>query len=73
MAKGKKFIHARKMASDIVPTELVKQRLLGVEHVKACAKLQVPEKKLSDILYERGVNDKTFAVIRSKGDQALSA
>ena len=41
MAKGKKFIHARKMASDIVPTELVKQRLLGVEHVKACAKLQV--------------------------------
>ena len=27
--------------------------------------------KLSGILYERGVNDQTFAIIRSKGDQAL--
>ena len=35
------------------------------------AKLQETEKKLSGILYERGVNDKSFAVIRSKGDQAL--
>lgn len=26
---------------------------------------------LSGILYERGVNDKNFAVIRSRGDQAL--
>jgi DNA-damage-inducible protein D len=26
---------------------------------------------LSGILYERGVNDKDFAIIRSKGDQAL--
>lgn len=51
--------------------ELVEQRLLEVERVKARAKLQETEKKLSGILYERGVNDKTFAVIRSKGDQAL--
>ena len=29
------------------------------------------EKKLSGILYERGVDEQTFAVIRSKGDQAL--
>ena len=51
--------------------ELVEQRLLDVERIKARAKLQETEKKLSGILYERGVNDKTFAVIRSKGDQAL--
>ena len=51
--------------------ELIEQRLLEVERVKARAKLQETEKKLSSILYERGVNDQTFAVIRSKGDQAL--
>jgi DNA-damage-inducible protein D len=26
---------------------------------------------LSGVLYERGINDKDFAIIRSKGDQAL--
>ena len=51
--------------------ELIERRLLEVERVKARAKLQETEKKLSGILYERGVNDKSFAVIRSKGDQAL--
>jgi DNA-damage-inducible protein D len=51
--------------------ELIEQRLLEVERVKARAKLQETEKKLSGILYERGVNDQSFAVIRSKGDQAL--
>ena len=51
--------------------ELVEERLQEVERVKARAKLQETEKKLSGILYERGVNDRTFAVIRSKGDQAL--
>ena len=51
--------------------ELVEQRLLEVERVKARAKLQETESKLSGILFERGVNDQTFAVIRSKGDQAL--
>jgi DNA-damage-inducible protein D len=51
--------------------ELIEQRLLEVERLKARAKLQETERKLSGILYERGVNDQTFAVIRSKGDQAL--
>lgn len=51
--------------------ELIEQRLLEVERIKARAKLQETERKLSGILYERGVNDKTFAIIRSKGDQAL--
>ncbi len=51
--------------------ELIEQRILEVERVKARAKLQETERKLSGILFERGVNDQTFAVIRSKGDQAL--
>ena len=41
--------------------ELIEQRLLEVERVKARAKLQETEKKLSGILYERGVNDKILA------------
>lgn len=51
--------------------ELIEKRLLEVERVKARNKLQETEKILSGVLYERGINDKTFAVIRSKGDQAL--
>lgn len=51
--------------------ELIEQRLIEVERVKARAKLQETERKLSGVLYERGVNDRSFAVIRSKGDQAL--
>lgn len=51
--------------------ELIEQRLIEVERIKARAKLQETERKLSGIIYERGVNDKSFAIIRSKGDQAL--
>lgn len=51
--------------------ELIEQRLLEMERVKARTKLQETERKLSGVLYERGVNDKSFAIIRSKGDQAL--
>ena len=52
-------------------TELIEQRLLEKERVKARTKQQETEKHLSGILYERGVDSKGFAVIRSKGDQAL--
>ncbi len=51
--------------------EIIEQRLLEGERVKARAKLQETENKLSGILYERGVDDKGFGIIRSKGDQAL--
>ncbi len=51
--------------------ELVEKRMMEVERVDARTKLQETERKLSGILYERGINDKSFAVIRSKGDQAL--
>lgn len=51
--------------------ELVEQRLLDYERVQARAKLAETEKVLSGILYERGIDGKGFAVIRSKGDKAL--
>ena len=51
--------------------ELVEQRLLEFERLKAREKLSQTEKQLSGIIYERGVDNKGFAIIRSKGDQAL--
>jgi DNA-damage-inducible protein D len=51
--------------------ELVEQRLLENERIKAREKLSQTEKQLSGVLYERGVDSQGFAVIRSKGDQAL--
>ena len=51
--------------------ELIEQRLMEIERVKARTKLQEAEKHLSGILYERGIDSKGFAMIRSKGDQAL--
>jgi DNA-damage-inducible protein D len=45
--------------------------LLDVDRVSARDRLSKSEKKLSGIIYERGVDDTGFAIIRSKGDQAL--
>jgi len=51
--------------------EIIEQRILETERVEARAKLRVTEKRLSGVLYERGVDDRGFAIIRSKGDKAL--
>ncbi|TAE49159.1 MAG: DNA damage-inducible protein D, partial [Bacteroidetes bacterium] len=51
--------------------ELIEQRLLEFERVKAREKLSQTENQLSGILYERGIDSQGFALIRSKGDQAL--
>lgn len=51
--------------------EIIEQRLLEFERVKAREKLTQTEKQLSGILFERGVDNKGFGLIRSKGDQAL--
>lgn len=51
--------------------EIIEQRLLDIARVSAREKLTKSEKKLSGILYEKGVDDKGFALIRSKGDQAF--
>jgi len=51
--------------------EIIEKRLLEVARVHAREKLSNSEKKLSGIIFERGVDEKSFASIRSKGDQAL--
>jgi DNA-damage-inducible protein D len=51
--------------------EIIEQRLLDVDRLSAREKLSKSEKKLSGIIYERGVDEKDFGIIRSKGDQAL--
>ena len=51
--------------------EVIEQRLLEYERLRYRGKLSETEKILSGILYERGVDGKGFALIRSKGDQAL--
>lgn len=51
--------------------EIIEERLLEYERVKAREKLSQTETQLSGILYQRGIDSKGFAVIRSKGDQAL--
>ncbi len=51
--------------------ELIEKRLLDIDRVNAREKLSKSEKKLSGIIYERGVDNKSFAFIRSEGDKAL--
>jgi DNA-damage-inducible protein D len=51
--------------------EIIEKRLLDVARVNAREKLSNSEKKLSGIIFERGVDNKSFAIIRSKGDQSL--
>jgi DNA-damage-inducible protein D len=51
--------------------EIIEQRLLDIARVTARERLSRSEKKLSAIIYERGVDDKGFALIRSMGDKAL--
>jgi DNA-damage-inducible protein D len=51
--------------------ELIEQRLLDAERVAARKKLTATEKDLSSLIYERTAGNQDFALIRSKGDQAL--
>ena len=44
---------------------------ISVERTEARGKLRESEKRLSQNIYERGVDDAGFGRIRSKGDQAL--
>lgn len=51
--------------------ELIEQRLLEAERVSARKKLTATEKELSQVIYEQTGGQQNFALIRSKGDQAL--
>jgi DNA-damage-inducible protein D len=50
---------------------LVEQRIALQERLFARNKLTDSETELSKLIYERGIDDKGFARIRSRGDEAL--
>lgn len=51
--------------------EIIEERISYLERMEARGRLGDSEKRLSQNIYERGVDDRGFARIRSKGDQAL--
>jgi DNA-damage-inducible protein D len=51
--------------------ELIEQRLMEAERVNARKKLSATEKELSQVIFEQTGGNQDFALIRSKGDQAL--
>lgn len=51
--------------------ELIEERISWIERTEARGRLKESEKRLSQNIYERGVDDVGFGRIRSRGDQAL--
>lgn len=51
--------------------ELIEERISYMERLEARGRLRDSEKRLSQNIFERGVDEKGFGRIRSKGDQAL--
>ena len=51
--------------------EIIEERIALAERLDAREKLTAAETELSQLIYEHGGNDKSFAIIRSKGDAAL--
>ncbi|MDO5114553.1 MAG: DNA damage-inducible protein D [Synergistaceae bacterium] len=51
--------------------ELIEERIAFIERTEARGRLRESEKRLSQNIYERGVDDAGFGRIRSKGDQTL--
>jgi DNA-damage-inducible protein D len=51
--------------------EILAERMQLAERIQARSKLTETEKHLSNTLYEHGVDDKGFGVIRSRGDNSL--
>lgn len=51
--------------------ELIEKRLLEAERLSARRKLSETEKELSGVIFEQTGGNQDFALIRSKGDQAL--
>ena len=51
--------------------EIIEERISYMERMEARDRLKESEKRLSQNIYERGVDSEGFGRIRSKGDQAL--
>lgn len=52
-------------------TEIIAEHLNHIARIEARDRLRASEKQLSQNIYERGVDDRGFARIRSKGDSVL--
>lgn len=52
-------------------SELIEERLNHISRLETRERLRASEKQLSQNIYERGVDEKGFGRIRSKGDTAL--
>ena len=50
---------------------MIEERIAYIERAQARGRLRESEKRLSQNIYERGVDDAGFGRIRSKGDTAL--
>jgi len=61
----------RYFATQTRKAELIEQKLLEHERVNSRAKLKATEKELSEVIFEQTGGNDNFAIIRSKGDQAL--
>ena len=55
----------------VIPKAAREERIAYIERTEARGKLRESEKRLSQNIYERGVDDAGFGRIRSRGDQAL--
>lgn len=51
--------------------ELIMERMNQIERIDSRHKLKESEKEFGRIVYQRGVKDRDFATIKSKGDAAL--
>lgn len=51
--------------------ELIEERIGQWERLQAREKLTASEKELSHLIYERGIDERGFGRIRSKGDEAF--
>lgn len=51
--------------------EIIEERIAFIERTEVRGRLRESEKRLSQNIYERGVDDAGFGRIRSRGDQAL--
>lgn len=51
--------------------ELIEERISQWERLQAREKLTASEKELSHLIYERGIDERGFGRIRSKGDEAF--
>ena len=51
--------------------ELIEQRFAEIQRLQARHSLSDSEKQLSGFAFKRGVDSKGFAIIKSKGDEAL--